>query len=326
MNQYKLSIVIPTFNRTIYLQETLNSLIKCINRKSKDLVEIVINDNASTDDTNHVALSYVRQYNFVKYYRNEINLGFDTNVLLGLHHAQGEFVWFLGDDDKIKDSGLSYVIDVINKEKNLSVLCINSSLYDRELKEIKIIKKIKINEDRIYNNHNDVLFHMNFALCYLSTLIMKKEYCSDVNDASSFLGTGFIHFYLVLNVLLKGNCYYVSEPYVIQRGDNAPEFDKVQVFMYGLNTIIRRARKLGYNTKSINKLLDSNIMGTSKRTLAELAEGKSERNLLPVFISAYWSRPLFWVIFFPMYLLPSILLRIVYRVGKMIKNNIKLRK
>jgi abequosyltransferase len=317
MKQPRLSILIPTYNRASYLQETINNLIKEIDETS--LVEIIIQDNASTDETNQICSYYTQIYTFLKYYRNEVNLGFDANALLGLHHAQGEFVWFLGDDDKIKEGGISYVIKIITREKNLAALCINSSLYDRELKKIIIDKKIKINEDQIYNNHNDALFNLNFNLCYLSGLILKREYCLKIEDASFYLGTGFIHFYLALNVLLKGNCYYVSQPFVIQRGENAPEFDKVHVFIYGLNSILRKARKLGYSNKAINKFLDINIITASIETLRALTKNEETKKLLPIFISGYWSRPLFWFLFFPMFLIPSFLLKIIHKLGRLIK-------
>lgn len=56
-----LSICIPTYNRSQYLKETIDSIIGQEEFKSEN-VEIVISDNCSTDDTEIVCKKYIEQY------------------------------------------------------------------------------------------------------------------------------------------------------------------------------------------------------------------------------------------------------------------------
>ena len=49
-----LSICIPTVSHSAYLQEAIESVLEQVDDNNKDKLEIVISDNASTDDTKNV--------------------------------------------------------------------------------------------------------------------------------------------------------------------------------------------------------------------------------------------------------------------------------
>ena len=78
-----LSICIPTFNRSAVLREALDSIVAEEAFLETDEVEVVISDNASTDDTAAVCADYVARYpGKVVYKRQEIN---ETNN--NFHHV-----------------------------------------------------------------------------------------------------------------------------------------------------------------------------------------------------------------------------------------------
>jgi len=52
-----LSICIPTYNRAEYLAKSLDTLV-CLPEFNSSEVEVVISDNASTDNTQEVAKKY----------------------------------------------------------------------------------------------------------------------------------------------------------------------------------------------------------------------------------------------------------------------------
>lgn len=112
-----LSIVIPTYNRAIFLE----SLLNCISSQVKDLqdsVEICISNNCSTDNTKDVVMQFSEKYpGLIKYRENEKNLGFNRNMFKAIHMPKGKFVWFFCDDDTIVSDGIKKVIDFL---KNIS--------------------------------------------------------------------------------------------------------------------------------------------------------------------------------------------------------------
>lgn len=105
-----LSICIPTYNRSEYLERALEAYVSNISFDNS--VEIVISDNASTDDTFLVAEKYSKRYPNIKYYRNETNVK-DVNFVLALDRASGLYAKLMNDNAIITHSGLSYIKEEI---------------------------------------------------------------------------------------------------------------------------------------------------------------------------------------------------------------------
>jgi cellulose synthase/poly-beta-1,6-N-acetylglucosamine synthase-like glycosyltransferase len=93
----KLSICIPTYNRAAFLKECLDSVLPQV--KTKDEVEVIVIDNASTDDTQAVVKKFIALCDCLKYYRNENNLGYAGNQVKCIEYTTGDYMAFLCDDD-----------------------------------------------------------------------------------------------------------------------------------------------------------------------------------------------------------------------------------
>ncbi len=100
-----LSICIPTFNRRKYLKECLDSIITQEAFNEQD-IEIVISDNASEDDTTTLVKEYMDLHPNIVYHRNEENIGAIKNVMNLPNIANGEYVWYLSDDDMLSPIAL----------------------------------------------------------------------------------------------------------------------------------------------------------------------------------------------------------------------------
>lgn len=116
-NNVLLSICIPTYNGGSYLLKViLDSLIPEI-QKYNGLIEVVVSDNCSNDNTSEILESF-DIYNYYRHYRNSSNLGFNGNMLLlADKYAVGEYCWFNGDDDFIIPSSLPFVIDCLKQKE-----------------------------------------------------------------------------------------------------------------------------------------------------------------------------------------------------------------
>ena len=117
-----LSLCIPTYNRAALLEPMLLSLCRQCTAFG-DQVEIVVSDNASTDDTRKVveAASSVTP---IRYFRNDANVG-SRNFLLAVERASGEYAWILGDDDLVLEGGLSAVIDALRANLDIDYFYVN---------------------------------------------------------------------------------------------------------------------------------------------------------------------------------------------------------
>ncbi len=83
-----LSICIPTYNRADVLDLVLKNIIE--NRGFDESIEIVISDNASTDNTFEICKKYIDVFQNIKYFRNGKNVR-DENFWLVLNRATGKY-------------------------------------------------------------------------------------------------------------------------------------------------------------------------------------------------------------------------------------------
>jgi abequosyltransferase len=119
----KLSVCIPTFNRARFIGEAIQSVIdQAVAARVTEDVEIVISDNASTDDTPEVVATFQRQLARIRYARNAENLGYERNMVKAIELAAGEYCWLLGSDDAIAPGGVATVLESLNTYPNLGGL------------------------------------------------------------------------------------------------------------------------------------------------------------------------------------------------------------
>ena len=122
-NQYTypdVSVIILTYNGVKYIERLLESLSD--QSYPKERVEIIIVDNASTDNT----ISIVRnKYPHVKQIVLEKNYGFAGGNNLGLQYARHDFLIFLNQDTVCHRDWLSGLMDWMLKIKNIAACTSN---------------------------------------------------------------------------------------------------------------------------------------------------------------------------------------------------------
>lgn len=114
-----LSICIPTYNRAEYLEEAIYNIVT--DDAFCDKVEIIISDNASTDNTKQVGEKFANRYSNVHYYRNIENIR-DKNFILALQRAKGKYVRLFNDTLRLRSGILShflYLISVSSEDEPL---------------------------------------------------------------------------------------------------------------------------------------------------------------------------------------------------------------
>ena len=90
------SVVIPTRNRCIRLLDAIAS----VRAQTGVQVEIIVVDDASSDDTMRLLSELSLEESRLRYVRNESPLGGGGARNAGVALAKGEFVAFLDDDDR----------------------------------------------------------------------------------------------------------------------------------------------------------------------------------------------------------------------------------
>lgn len=91
-----ISIIIPTYNRSKIVRQTIESVLA----QTYDNFELLILDDHSTDDS-QLIIAQISDPR-IKYIRHQCNLGFVSNWTYGVRLASGDYLAILGDDDLYK--------------------------------------------------------------------------------------------------------------------------------------------------------------------------------------------------------------------------------
>jgi glycosyltransferase involved in cell wall biosynthesis len=116
-----LSIIIPTYNRCLQLEETLSSFKKL--QVDSNLYEILIIDNGSKDATYEVFKNFKKSHSNIniKYFYDDIP-GLLTGRHRGAKESIGDILTFIDDDVLINDLWLSTIIKIMNERDDVSLL------------------------------------------------------------------------------------------------------------------------------------------------------------------------------------------------------------
>ena len=113
---FKLSVIIPTYNREYYLKKTINSVIN--QTIGFNNIELIIIDDASTDNTRLIIEEYAKEYSNIKTKYLNKNTGYagkPRNV--GISLATSNYIMFLDSDDHFEKNACEILYERISNEK-----------------------------------------------------------------------------------------------------------------------------------------------------------------------------------------------------------------
>lgn len=114
----RVSIGLPVFNGEKYLEKTLDSILA----QTYPDFELIISDNASTDNTPRICRAYADKDSHILYYRNERNIGAAMNFNRVFELSSGEYFKWAAHDDLIAPEYISKCVDILDKDPSI-VLC-----------------------------------------------------------------------------------------------------------------------------------------------------------------------------------------------------------
>jgi len=128
-NQIKVSVIVLTYNHEKYLAQALESIV-C--QKTNFRFEILINDDASTDNTKKIAEEYVLKYpNIIRFFRQEKNIGSTRSGYEMLINCYGEYIASCeGDDYWCNENKLQIQADFLDAHSDYSACAHEVSLVD----------------------------------------------------------------------------------------------------------------------------------------------------------------------------------------------------
>lgn len=222
---YKLSICIPTFNRAEYIGSTLQKILE----QNCTALQVVVADNASSDNTELIVDQYIEMGLAIKYFRWPKNMGADNNYRKVAELAEGEYLWFLGSDDWICEGAINTVINKCESLQSDIYLC-SEYLCDLEMRSYSVHYLLgKSTPDTTFNfpSRDQFIEYFNLAQSqsalfgYLSSIIVKNDRWSSVEYDHRYDGTLYSHMFILYTILSQGaSLHYISSPLVRWRSGN----------------------------------------------------------------------------------------------------------
>jgi glycosyltransferase involved in cell wall biosynthesis len=134
----KVSIIIPTFNRSRYIEQSIESALS----QTYEDIEILLTDNASTDRT----VDIITRYSSIKrvvVIRHSKNLGMVNNWRKAVfEYATGQWFVILSDDDYLIDNEYitkSCQLISDNKDKNVVMVYSNGTILNENTGEVQYL-------------------------------------------------------------------------------------------------------------------------------------------------------------------------------------------
>lgn len=111
------SICIPTYNRANYITKAIDSALS----QTYKNIEVIVVDNASTDNTEEIVSSYSDPR--LKYVRNSENLGLFGNFNRCIELYNGCFLHILHSDEYIDPDFTEKCVQFFNEHQNVQLTC-----------------------------------------------------------------------------------------------------------------------------------------------------------------------------------------------------------
>ena len=189
VQKLKLGIAIPTYNRLEKLKVLLNSIDNQILSKDLDL-SLFISNIASTDGTSEFLEEEVNKRYNLKVYNRPEDQTIKPNIfyLNKIISSDIEWVWFMGDDDKLSEkNSLQKVYECLkeNSIHDLEFFCACEKRRSRNTSKVFI--------DKVFNLCNKFGYHE--MLGWISSIILKKQTFQKVfDDISQSITTQYQNF------------------------------------------------------------------------------------------------------------------------------------
>ena len=215
------SICIPAYNRVRHLARLLDSIFA----QDFDDFNIVICEDHSPERSAiaEVVSRYLLAHpGVISYYENERNLGYDGNIRELIEKADGEFCFFMGNDDILCPGALSNVADVINRNPDVGFV-LKSYIFS-DMSAGHVSQEVRyFAEERRFSKGREAI-----VVCYrrsgvIAGYVIRRDPAHKA-ATERYDGTLYYQMHLTAEVLSEWPAVFTPKVLVQCGGDEPPDF------------------------------------------------------------------------------------------------------
>jgi glycosyltransferase involved in cell wall biosynthesis len=258
-----LTIAVPTFNRADSLAVALSLISRGLNMLSaaqKQHVEVMVANNASTDNTREVC----KIYPGITYIEQPRNLGYDENISTIYERASGTWVLFISDDDIFEYIALPVLMRILERSPHLAVIFCN--WYSTDLNECKgaheKIPVLRAGDEFKFSEICDLT-----PFYFLSSFVLRRI---PIEKKNLLRGTYATQMEIALEVLSKESRCGVLNQFLVGRTESTKELE-------GGNSDSSISWKIHFGFTNVRRKYQ-NKFGINLSPIAELSSALSSLN------------------------------------------------
>lgn len=295
----KVSIIVPIYNAAKYLSRSIESMLN----QSYDNLEIILIDDASTDNSKEIIKKYALKDSRIKPFYSEVNQGVSRSRNMGLKSVSGDYVIFIDSDDYIVKDMVKIMVEksikynsdlvdsyhliiyknktflehkalkedlVLGNKDNIEMIT-KSSYITGKLIDVKLLKDLLFNEE--LRRYEDLVFEHELKL-------KANNYCL-IKDV-------LYYYYQVdgslINSLGEKHKVYLDAAKIVLDLYKNEKIESKQViesmlftnaFFTGVTKVVKNDESLEYNTNLL-----SNYLIESSKLFKTYKENKHINNII----------------------------------------------
>jgi abequosyltransferase len=294
----------------VYLRVLLESVASQIQPE----VQIVISDDACTDNTPEIVKSFRDRLSNLKYARWEPALRYDRNVLKVVEMAEGDYCWLFGDDDRMEPGGLEKVLRALRENRELSGITVDRIDYDHDLFRQMSRRAPNQTQTIIFESAEEGFLKLLDRLGFLSCQIVNRQIWNDIvrteNLEPYFIN--YVQLYVIARMLVtQPRWMFLAERCVGFRSDNDSfrvlgAFGRLRMDVCGYEKIVGDI--FGHNSRAYRHAMREVASTHARHHIVSAKRAKAPLSFtfqsIGLCTRNYWRYPRFWLATFPVLLLP----------------------
>ncbi len=207
--QTTLSVIMSNYNHAHYLPTALDAILS----QSYQPQEIIIVDDASTDNSVEILESYAAKYNIIKLIRNGKNLGVVINSNRLLEYATCDYVYGAAADDKVLPAFFEKSISLLATYSEAGICTSVTRKMDRDGMELGVYNIPWVSQAQCYLLPQQVLAIIEKWDSFFvgNTCIYKRSALINLGGFDPKLGP-FCDAFAMLAIALKYGACFIPEP------------------------------------------------------------------------------------------------------------------
>jgi len=204
-----LSVGLPVYNGESYLEKSISSILQ----QSFEDFELIISDNASTDNTPEICITYQKLDKRIKYHHSHENKGAAWNFRRVFQLSQGRFFVWATDDDYFDKNYFYRCIEILQKDDTIILCYANTNIIDAGGK----IQKIHKDRFQLLCDSPSERFKIlinKLQLCNSAFGLIRSSVLAQTPVHDNFVASDQP---LLAELAIRGKFYEIEEPLIFRR-------------------------------------------------------------------------------------------------------------